>query len=342
MREKFRLFSNCIIVKGVRRSTICDLQRNEVHFIPNRLRDIIGSSSIYKDTELSEETKTCIQYLIDNELGHFAFDHENFPDLDLEYSFPGEISHAIIEISEQSDFPCSNAFLLASKLGAKFIELRIKYDITYGSLTTILNAIKPTKISNVSILMRNSNCWSTSKVTELLITFQRISSMTLYARPEDGIENIDGRIVSYSKTEFENKMCGKIHTQCFSCNIRTFTESQSFNTCLNGKLSITEDGLVKNCLSMHDSFGHINGVGIEAIIKGDSFRKLWRISKDKITVCKDCEFRHVCTDCRAFLEDPSDLYSKPLKCGYDPYTGDWKDWSTNPLKELSIKYYGLK
>ncbi|WP_312511537.1 hypothetical protein [Chryseobacterium culicis] len=25
--------------------------------------------------------------------------------------------------------------------------------------------------------------------------------------------------------------------------------------------------------------------------------------------------------------------SKPLKFGYNPYTGEWKDWSKNPLKK---------
>jgi hypothetical protein len=59
-------------------------------------------------------------------------------------------------------------------------------------------------------------------------------------------------------------------------------------------------------------------------------------------VCKDCEFRYICTDCRAYLEDPYNEYSKPLKCGYDPYTGEWSEWSTNPLKQAAIKYYGME
>ncbi|NIG32274.1 grasp-with-spasm system SPASM domain peptide maturase, partial [Enterobacter sp. Ap-916] len=33
--------------------------------------------------------------------------------------------------------------------------------------------------------------------------------------------------------------------------------------------------------------------------------------------------------------------SKPLKCGYNPYTGEWEEWSINPLKQKAIKYYGM-
>ena len=33
--------------------------------------------------------------------------------------------------------------------------------------------------------------------------------------------------------------------------------------------------------------------------------------------------------------------SKPLKCGYNPYTGEWEEWSQNPIKQKIIKYYGI-
>jgi hypothetical protein len=36
------------------------------------------------------------------------------------------------------------------------------------------------------------------------------------------------------------------------------------------------------------------------------------------------------------------IYSKPLKCGYNPYTAIWEDWSTNPLKKKAIDFYKLK
>lgn len=39
-------------------------------------------------------------------------------------------------------------------------------------------------------------------------------------------------------------------------------------------------------------------------IKAKGFKDLWAINKDKILVCQDCEFRYICTDCRAYLEMP--------------------------------------
>ncbi|HLT42986.1 MAG TPA: hypothetical protein VKZ95_09805, partial [Sphingobacteriaceae bacterium] len=43
-----------------------------------------------------------------------------------------------------------------------------------------------------------------------------------------------------------------------------------------------------------------------------------------VDVCKDCEFRYICQDCRAYLKNSDDLYSKPLKCTYNPYEGVWE------------------
>ncbi len=35
------------------------------------------------------------------------------------------------------------------------------------------------------------------------------------------------------------------------------------------------------------------------------------------------------------------MYSKPLKCGYNPYTNVWEEWSINPLKQKAIDYYNM-
>jgi SPASM domain peptide maturase of grasp-with-spasm system len=139
-----------------------------------------------------------------------------------------------------------------------------------------------------------------------------------------------------------NKHCGVIHPTYFSINIETFTESQHHNTCLNRKISIDENGEIKNCPSMAKSYGNIKDTKLIDVVNNPEFQKVWHIKKDEITKCKDCEFRHICTDCRAYIENPDDIYSAPLKCGYDPYTGVWEEWSTNPLKQKAIEFYGMQ
>jgi SPASM domain peptide maturase of grasp-with-spasm system len=120
-------------------------------------------------------------------------------------------------------------------------------------------------------------------------------------------------------------------------------------SCLNREISIDADGNIKNCPSMKESFGNIRDTTLAEAIEKPGFKKYWDINKDQIAVCKDCEFRYICTDCRAYVEDPHDAsgpdgtnLSKPLKCGYNPYTGEWAEWSTNPLKQKAIDFYGMR
>ena len=75
---------------------------------------------------------------------------------------------------------------------------------------------------------------------------------------------------------------------------------------------------------MKENYGHVDTTGFKDVLDNSSFTKKWKIKKDDIKVCMDCEFRYICPDCRAFKEQPGDEFSKPLKCGYDPYTGEWR------------------
>lgn len=97
---------------------------------------------------------------------------------------------------------------------------------------------------------------------------------------------------------------------------------------------------------MVQSFGNIKDTTLKEALSHPDFKKYWNITKDQIEVCKDCEFRHICTDCRAYTErthfDKDIDLSKPLKCGYNPYTNEWAEWSTNPLKQQAIEYYGMQ
>ena len=93
---------------------------------------------------------------------------------------------------------------------------------------------------------------------------------------------------------------------------------------------------------MKTCFGNIKNTTLEEAINKQGFKKYWDVTKDQIVKCKDCEFRHVCTDCRAYTDNPQDSYAAPLKCGYDPYTCEWEEWSNHPLKQKAIDFYGMR
>lgn len=341
-QARFKLFANCILVNGANRSTICDLQRGDVHMLPNSFAELMSKEVIYAHSVLNEEAQACVDYLLQNDLAHYNEDDGEFPRMSLEFDFPGEVSHAIIEISERSDFDYAKLFSDLSDLGVKFLELRFYTAPSYTDLLLVNGFIKPTGIVGVNFYIKSNDLWTSELLNKILVLNQRINSIVIFSSKEENSSIIHNRRIIQTTKALTNKMCGKIHSNYFSCNIRTFTESQTQNNCLSRKLSISEDGTLKNCPSMSESFGNTKVENLAEVVRSKQFRRLWEISKDKIRVCQDCEFRYVCTDCRAYLDNPDDELSKPLKCGYDPYLNTWEEWSTNPLKQQTIKYYGFE
>ncbi len=119
-----------------------------------------------------------------------------------------------------------------------------------------------------------------------------------------------------------DKDCGCISPSYFSINLPHILGAKNSNTCLNKKISISTDGLIKNCPSMEHSYGMIDNTDMSTILKLKKFQQLWGLKKDSIEICKDCEFRYICSDCRAFTHN-NQINSKPLKCNYDPYNATW-------------------
>ena len=141
--------------------------------------------------------------------------------------------------------------------------------------------------------------------------------------------------------EVKKSTRAKVALNSMTVNLSMFTESVSFNNCLNKKISIDKEGYIKNCPSMKNCFGNIHNTKLVDVVNNQEFQAVWKINKDEVNICKVCEYRYACLDCRAFVEDGGNIASKPLKCGYDPFSGKWDSWSTNPLKINQIKFYGM-
>jgi len=151
--------------------------------------------------------------------------------------------------------------------------------------------------------------------------------LIFYNSPIDDYKNYlqDLSTVQFVSYNYTNKnYCGAIKTEFFSPNQPHFTESQHYNTCLNRKICIDVNGEIKNCPAMSRSFGNIKDSTLEEALNKPGFKDLWGIRKDDIDVCKDCEFRYMCTDCRTFIKDPGNFYSQPAKCPYNPYIAKWE------------------
>ncbi len=349
-----QLHANCILVSGVQRTIICDLQRASIFSVPEGIREIFQEykdksiEAIFElyDEELQPRIQEFFDFLLQEDLAFMTAEPACFPKLNLEWRHPSRITNAIFDFNEYSSHSIDTFVKQLTGAGCQGVELRFFCSVDWEKLVSVVKLFDMTKVRDIKIFLAYSEDMLEWDFYHFFVSYQRVSAIVAHSAPsEEKIyesSHFTGVGVYGTPAVINNAChCGAIGTSFFAINIPTFTESQHHNSCLNRKISIDAEGYIKNCPSMAHSFGHISDTPLEDVLANPEFTKLWNIKKDDIQKCKGCEFRHICTDCRAYREDPSDLYSAPLKCGYNPETCEWEAWSTNPLKQQAINHYQL-
>jgi len=76
------------------------------------------------------------------------------------------------------------------------------------------------------------------------------------------------------------------------------------------------------------------------VIISTKVKETWELTKDKVLVCKDCEYRYACFDCRPLAADSNcgkNYSTAPApRYTYDPYSGEWGSgiWRINNHGEV--------
>lgn len=345
------LYSNCQVTEGSHNSSLLDLQRGDIYLINKELCEALKPRYInLRETKLSKKVlEKYTAFLLDNDLAYLSERKEFQNDIDMEWDYPASISNAIVELKFLDLSLMKLIIDQLDELLCSHIEIRIYNEIlNYDKLKSLNQIINRSKLNSFDLFLGQGNEiqflfeeYNEFKREELFSYFTMLGKVVFFSSKTDDSFYFHGRTVIQTQQELNNKMCGLILPQFFSVNMRTYAESLKHNTCLNRKISVDINGKIKNCPSFKESHGSIFDTKLKDVLAIKSFNKYWDINKDKINVCNTCEFRRVCTDCRAFIEKPDDNLSKPLKCGYNPDTGEWQEWSTNPLKQKAIKLYNL-
>lgn len=333
----FRVFTSCLLVNGHSRSLICDVQRTDYQLIPNSLFEIltnfpnksIEEIKVSYSNEFDETIDEYLDFLVQKEyIFYYEKDElELFPEIDLTWDNPSIITNAIVDIDKNSSHNFVEIINQFELLGTKHFQLRCYEIKPLSFFEKILNELEERAILSVEFIIKASEETNFENLENLTDKFPRLHNLIVHSSNENEIAKIDstriGNIIFTNQVIDNQSHCGIISPDYFSINIQTFTESQKHNTCLNRKISIDINGEIKNCPSMTKSYGNIKDTTLKEAIEKPGFKDIWFIKKDQIEVCKDCEFRHICTDCRAYIQDPNNIYSKPAKCSYDPYTATW-------------------
>lgn len=118
-------------------------------------------------------------------------------------------------------------------------------------------------------------------------------------------------------------------------SLSSVSKSVSGHNCFASKIYIAADMNVYPCvMERRLCHGNLNSKHLKDILDQD----ILLFNKDKVMVCKDCEFRYACFDCRPDSIE-GDIYEKPWYCSYNPQEGKWIDFdefADNLIRKYNI------
>ena len=112
--------------------------------------------------------------------------------------------------------------------------------------------------------------------------------------------------------------------QSFKTSPYSFSCSRQWNNCWFGKFAVTSYGDIIPCIFARDLIcGNLRTDSYNII--WEKLLGYWRITKDEVSICRECEFRYSCEDCRPLaMGEGTGLYGKYPRCTYVPSDCRWE------------------
>ena len=264
-------------------------------------------------------------FLLAHDLGMFTSEPERFPDIEMTWDRPEHITNAIVDIDRLSSHDYNSIFKQLDALGCGALQLRVFDVLALAKLKEILTAANGQRLRHLDLVVAYSEECNEDALTDLAKVYPLIAQIVVHSSPFAMRRDLKPHpsLIVFITEGITADSCGQVAPEMFSLGIEHFVEAHSFNSCLNRKLGIDTRGYIRACPSMPQALGHTSTITLVDAAASTLLQRMSRTTKDSIKVCQECEFRYICTDCRAHLSDPCDDLSKPAKCTYDPYTATW-------------------
>lgn len=341
------LYADCIISEGYFNNVIYDFTReNNSNLIPKSYYEFIQECkskslkevyNIYKDDKsiLNEY----IDFTIENEYG-FLCDlslKDSFPKINANINSPEYIDNCILELSSISSKYLEKLDLFFDELMVNSLEIRLD-KIDFREFSILCESFNESCIESISIYIDQYNDLNKLEDIKLLLeNYPRIQRV-IFCNQNHNLENSFKVLTTINSLK---ELLQRTDTVIRNINLSYHFEAIKFNPYLYKKLFIDKKGRIKNAEELK-TIANINEIEtpeeLIEIIKSEPFQKLWNSPKNKIQVCKDCEYQTVCFDTRIpqKVTDSTSYYFKD-ECVYNPYIGKTKgEEGYRPLAECGV------
>ncbi len=312
-KSYFKLFANCIPVKGKNSALIYDFQKFRFYKISNDLAELLP---LLQNVDLemilnnNSSLHSTLNSLVDEEIGFITTYPEKFPALNDEWYTPSYIENAMIGFGPESNHNLTNIFSNLAKLKCYTVAFIFQYKPSFELLLELLKTTQKFEFGYIEIWLIESI--KKQELNKIVKTYDIVRRIKIFNSDRNEKTILKQAEIEYLSQKTFQEFC-KNEQPIFNLNYSFYCESKRFNNCLNKKLSIDSMGNIKNCLYLDKCYGNIYADDLVSIAKSEKFQDLWKVTKDQIDGCNQCEYRYACKDCRAFTMN-GNIDSKPLSC----------------------------
>lgn len=346
----FKLFSDCIPVKGIIRSIIYDLTRKKYYFIPNDLLLILEKfdglklDAIYKKYPKSDHSviDEYFDFLNENQLiFHVDSSISNlFPPINLNWETPSYFTNCIINVESDSAFDYKCIIQSLDKVNCRAIMVFSFNKLDFNIYEKILESLEGSRVSSLEFVIAFDRK-TYIKFLQKIEVLKRVKSIIFHGLREtekNKFPSSRSRIFCISRKLKSVEDLNSISQEFFTVDRSLFIESIKYNTYYNKKLLIDKNGEIKKSYFDDKTYGNIHNCNLEKLASNENFTSLHKINKDLITVCKDCEFRRMCIDHRVPKQRVDNTWYFESDCDYNPYIAKWKhENGFKSLDDIGIK-----
>lgn len=329
MKKYYRFYECCKIVKGANRTAIYDLQRFNFYFIPNSVMEIfldyenIKIKTLFNDySSQRNQLMKYFDYLLCNELIFTTDNPETFPRMNSVFEKPHFLDFLFLEIDNLQKFKISFLRKNIDKTGVDHIVF-INSSSSTENLNIVLNLLIDSRVKLITYI----SLFDKTLINETLnlkSKHERLKKIFFYNSPTELTQSNEDENVEYFEGTLSSLLNRRISSvKSLTLNIKTYLESLSYNLYYNRRAYINNCGEVKPSYNHKEYYGNITDENLNDIILKDNFQNIWKLTKDQIEVCKDCEYRYMCPDNRIPIKNKNMHYHKDT-CNYNPYTNTWK------------------
>ncbi|MCB9305270.1 MAG: hypothetical protein H6565_01605 [Lewinellaceae bacterium] len=327
MERALGFSKDCFVVPGSLQSAIYDTRRQDYALVSNRyaadLHTFIGKSESYVRAHMDP---ALLQFLIEREYVYFwpAGLLDRFADISMSYEAPFFLENAIIEGNDLSALEPLNLLLEA---GCRYFLIILHDPVSPDELDRYLSTAEFRTIPTLELHLNKVPQARTGQLKSLVHKFPFISSLCVYNGRREQFFIRNQIPVAVTKKAFPGLASFK-SPDTFFVNLQLFVESRNHNPYFHKKIYIGPDGGIRSSPEdpeTHGNIHHLNDAGdIVRIVEGEHFQKYWNVSKDKIDVCRSCEFRYMCVDARLPLPRSDGSWYFADECAYNPFLCKWQ------------------